>query len=688
MKNLAIICVDDEGVVLDSLKEQLRRNLGDSYSYLIEVADTGEDALDIIAELRDDDIQVALIISDQIMPGMKGDELLIKVHDQYPDILKILLTGQASADAVGKIVNQANLYRYIAKPWDETDLCLTVTEALRRFQQDVQLAEQNYALREANRALADLNQSLESKVEQRTEELQIANQDLQEAKEAAEVASRAKSTFLASMSHELRTPLNAILGFSQILSHDAALNTRQKDQLDIINRSGEHLLNLINDVLEMSKIEAGKMTLNLDTIDFYSLLRDLYDMLRLKAEAKGLQFLVETAPSVPQYIEVDPSKLRQILINLLGNAVKFTELGHIKLRVWDEPEATAEADSLMLHFAVEDTGLGIAAEELSQVFEAFVQTATGRQSHKGTGLGLAISAQLVHLMGGELQVASVLDQGTCFSFSIVTKKAQVQQGLPVPAQQDVVALAEGQPAYRILVVDDVLEMRLLLSQMLTAVGFEVREAVNGELAIATWQSWHPHVILMDWQMPIMNGATATQQIRQLDQARSQSLIKIRPNPSGQALPTPIIIAVSASTLADSHDDIIAAGCDGVIAKPFKEATLFATIAQHLGVTYDYRDSPTVPRGHSTAAAGSPLLPGNLNSSMGDLSTDLSHAMLAACMSGDWIAQLHQASAALDSDQCLALLQQVPDAQSPLSEALKQIIADFRFDILMQLTQSP
>jgi signal transduction histidine kinase len=676
MKNLAIVCVDDEGVVLESLKEQLRRNLGDNYSYLIEVADTGEDALDIIAELRDENIQVALIISDQIMPGMKGDELLIKVHDQYPDILKILLTGQASADAVGNIVNQANLYRYIAKPWDETDLCLTVTEALRRFQQDVQLAEQNYALREANRALADLNQSLESKVEQRTAQLQVANQHLQEAKEAAEVASRAKSTFLASMSHELRTPLNAILGFSQILGHDASLNSHQKEQLDIINRSGEHLLNLINDVLEMSKIEAGKMTLNLDTIDFYSLLRDLYDMLRLKADAKGLQFWMETAPSVPQYLEVDPIKLRQILINLLGNAVKFTELGHIGLRVWADADGAAEA--LVLRFAVEDTGPGIAPQELSQVFDAFVQTATGRQSHKGTGLGLAISSQLVQLMGGELRVESVLGQGTCFSFDILAKVAQAQSGLALPTQQ-VVGLAEGQPTYRILVVDDVVEMRLLLRQMLITVGFEVREVGNGELAIATWQSWHPHVILMDWQMPIMDGATATQQIRQLDQARSQSLIQTRTKPSGN-IPSPIIIALSASILADSNDEILSAGCDDVIAKPFKEATLFATIAQHLSVTYRYKDisgSDSVQQSVETL--------GGLGN---DASAEVSYAMLAACMSGDWIDQLHQASAALDSDQCITLIKQVPDNQSALSEALSQIIANFRFDVLMLLTQVP
>ncbi|MEL7314486.1 MAG: response regulator, partial [Cyanobacteria bacterium J06559_3] len=517
MKTLGIICIDDEAVVLESLKEQLKRNLSNDQACLIEVADTGEEALDIIEELKGDNIDVALVISDQIMPGMKGDELLAKVHERYPGILKILLTGQASTEAVGNAVNKANLYRYITKPWDELDLALTVTEALRCHQQETKLAEQNKALREVNRALADLNATLEEKVEERTLALQQANDQLETAKTSAEVASQAKGAFLASMSHELRTPLNAILGFSQILSRDLSLKSEQQQQLTIINRSGEHLLNLINDVLEMSKIEAGKMTLNLDRINLHMLLEDLHAMLGLKADAKGIQLVLDHAPDLPTHVEADPSKLRQVLINLLGNAVKFTETGTVKLKVScrlhapkpDDSERASVAATQAVTFAVEDTGAGIAPHELERVFEAFTQTETGRRSQKGTGLGLAISYQLVQLMGGMLQVASQVGVGSRFWFEIPLRV--VSLGAIPQADKWVLALAPGQPRYRVLVVDDVAELRLLLTRMLGEVGFEVQEAENGEAAIACWKAWQPHLILMDWQMPVMDGETATRQ---------------------------------------------------------------------------------------------------------------------------------------------------------------------------------
>ena len=649
---LGIICVDDEGVVLESLKEQLKRSLPPNQKWLIEVADTGEEALDIIEELREDNIDVALVISDQIMPGMHGDELLVEIHGRYPDILKILLTGQANAEAVGHAVNKANLYRYIAKPWDEVDLTLTVTEALRRYQQELRLAEQNQALRRMNRELADLNTSLEDKVKDRTLALEQTNQQLQQAKTAAEVANQSKSAFLASMSHELRTPLNAILGFSQILCKDPALNSDQQGQLAIINRSGEHLLHLINDVLEMSKIEAGKMTLNVDTVQLPDLLEDLQAMLRLKADAKGIHLAVDYADMLPAYVEADPNKLRQVLINLLGNAVKFTHRGRVRLTV---TSALGEGEQQQFTFAVEDTGPGIAEAEMAQVFEAFTQTETGRRSHKGTGLGLAISHRLVQLMGGTLAVDSTVGKGSRFWFDIPLRVIRQRQ-LPEPEAQ-VVALDAGQPTYRVLVVDDVADLRLLLTRMLGSVGFEVREAENGEGAIATWQSWQPHLILMDWQMPIMDGETATRRIRQLAEAHSPGSTR------------PKIIAVSAGVFDESRQSILSAGCDALLLKPFTEAALYDAIAQHLPVRYRYAAAPAIdsPAAHAGNAA--------------DLLTILQSALPSA-----WLADFYQAVSALDSEKCLELLSQIPDEHAGVRQTLSEQIGDFRFDILIGLLE--
>ena len=299
---------------------------------------------------------------------------------------------------------------------------------------------------------------------------------LAEAKEKAEAANRANSVFLANMTHELRTPLNAVLGFSQLMQNDSNTTETQRETLQIINRSGEHLLTLINDVLDMSKIEAGRSTLEPEDFDLGGMIRDIIDLMGHRAEAKGLQLILDQSSAFPRYIHADPAKLRQMLINLLGNAVKYTNEGGITLRLG----ATSTDDSkVRLAFEVEDSGIGIAEEDLECIFEPFAQV--GEQTDtKGTGLGLAITRQYVELMGGELTVESEPGRGSMFRFEIPVEKVAAEDIKQAePSRGQVIGLEPGQPTYRILIVEDQLENRLLLKKLLEQVGFEVREALNG-----------------------------------------------------------------------------------------------------------------------------------------------------------------------------------------------------------------
>ncbi|HAJ61141.1 MAG TPA: hypothetical protein DCP31_19350, partial [Cyanobacteria bacterium UBA8543] len=331
---------------------------------------------------------------------------------------------------------------------------------------------------------------------------------LQQAVISAEVANRAKSEFLANMSHELRTPLNAILGFTQLMSRDRLLNSSQLEHLEIINRSGEHLLTLINDVLSMAKIEAGQTTLNENSFDLYRLLDAIEQMFKLKAESKGLQLTFEHSPDVPQYVRTDESKLRQVLINLLSNAIKFTSSGGVSVKVKKEAEkqttnnidaqaASRRVQQTTITFEISDTGSGIASTEFESLFEPFVQTQTGRTSQQGTGLGLPISRQFVRLMGGEIKVSSTLGEGTTFTFDIQVSSADMAGIQPQKRTRKAIALEPNQPRYRILVVEDKWENRQLLVKLLESVGFEVRKAENGKEGVAIWETWEPHLIWMD-----------------------------------------------------------------------------------------------------------------------------------------------------------------------------------------------
>jgi len=384
-----------------------------------------------------------------------------------------------------------------------------------------------------------------------------------------EAVSRSKSLFLAHMSHELRTPLSAILGFTELMSRDVSLSINHSKYINIINRAGEHLLALINDILEMSKIEAGQAKLREENFDLYSQINSLEEMLRLKATSKGLKLVFQRDPEVPQHIYTDEGKLRQVLINLLSNAIKFTNQGTVTLRVKSQefkPLNNPHQIMNLLTFEVSDTGPGIAPEEQHKLFEVFSQTETGIKSGQGTGLGLPISQKFVQLMGGEITVSSKLNEGTQFNFTIPVTTVKASQIETTQTSQKVTGLAASQPKFRILITDDNPQNCFLLMQLLSSIGFEVQEAANGQEALEIWSSWEPDLIFMDIKMPVMDGYTAIQ--------------NIRASREGNAT---VIIALTAHAFEEERQSILSVGCDDFIRKPFQQQEILAAINRHLKV---------------------------------------------------------------------------------------------------------
>lgn len=514
---------------------------------------------------------------------------------------------------------------------------------------------------------------------------------LQRSKEKAEAANRAKSAFLANMSHELRTPLNAILGFSQLLNRDKNLTPKQKQTLTSINRSGSHLLNLINDVLEMSKIEAGRVSLNFKNCDLMSLLDSIQEMFLLKVESKGLKLRVEKAIDLPPYIRTDESRLRQVLINVLTNALKFTEQGSVALKVYtkpllspdlvpahDEGNSIAEENppNIYLCIDVEDTGVGISESEMGNLFETFTQASAGRNATEGAGLGLAICQHCIELMSGDIFIDSKEGQGTTVQIQVPVMATQVKSVDQLDAPM-VLNLAPGQPHVRMLVVEDNPENAQIVIDLMTSVGFEVQSVVNGQQAVACWQTWQPQVILMDWQMPIMNGYEATQTIRTLE-SQAVSAISTAQDSIISSSVTPllnntIIIALTASVFEDTKQECYEAGCDDFLRKPYQQSVLFEMLAQHLNLQYLYDECP-----HNINA-----LPTSSSQNMhqGDIEDQLSK------LPKQWLFKLHQAAIELDEEQMSQQFVEITSDYPYLATHLTKLFQNLQFDQIVNLTQA-
>jgi len=481
--------------------------------------------------------------------------------------------------------------------------------------------------------------TLENRVEERTAELVIA-------KEKAEVANQAKSTFIANMSHELRSPLNAIMGFSQLMLRNKNLPQEQSENAGIIHRSGEYLLTLINNVLDFAKIEAGKTTLNKKDFDLYQLLDDLEDMLSLRATNAGLELIFDRANNLPRYIDGDGVKLRQILLNLLSNAIKFTETGGVILRV--NSVFDYQTEYYTLDFNINDTGVGIAPAELSQLFTAFSQTKSGQEAQEGTGLGLAISRQFVQLMGGDITVTSQLGEGTTFQFSIQVKAGQANINHQNIHEKRVISLAANQPIYKILAVDDKPINCQLLVKLLTPLGFDVQQASNGQEAINIWESWQPHLIFMDMRMPVMDGYEATKYIK--------SHVK------GSAT---VIIALTASILEEEKVIVLSAGCDDFMRKPFQEEAIFNMLNKYLGVNYIYEET---------------------TASQIDQPSETLTFEDFRIMPQEWLERFLQANLEADDRIVLMIMQEIPTTEIKLIKGLNKLVYKYEFDKIIDLIE--
>jgi len=604
-------------------------------------------------------------LSDHLVTGrLKQDLINTLISTSVLIVLIVLFLGLILTWSVLNPLQAISLaVQNLAKGHYETPLKNKGNDEINLLAKGVEVMRQNIKLRAQERdsaikelevsqsELLQLNENLELRVTQRTSDLEKSNLQLQEAsaalgnaKNAAESSNRSKSIFLANMSHELRTPMNAVLGFSRLMLDDANITPEQQENLDIINRSGNHLLNLINDILDMAKIESGRMQVEHEPFDLALLLHDIIDMMHERAESKGIDLFLDQSSSFPRAIDSDAGKIRQILVNLLSNAIKCTVSGHVLLRL------STYADNLeqpIICFEVEDTGRGISEEQLPLIFSAFIQV--GEQADQsGTGLGLSITQQFVELLKGHISVTSELGKGTIFKVAIPVIKLDEQNLLSIvpEVKHKITGLAPGQPIYQILIVEDQMENRLLLRRLLESVGFQVIEAINGQQGLEQFKQCTPDFVWMDRRMPIMDGITATHKIRELAE--------------GKNIP---IVAVTASVFEQERYALLQAGVNEIVNKPFRDEDIFNCMARHLDIKYLYKTP-------------------EINAKSTTLHT-LDFEQLSHLETG-WRHQLAEAANSLDVELSLEVIAKIQEAEPVIAKDLKHLVEQFNFEKIIEL----